>query len=48
MIIAAVVLLNVFHPGKYLNRAINPFEAGEKDLSSDADSFKVGKTGYAF
>lgn len=46
MIIAAVVTLNVFPPGEYLNRLIGPFE--DDYQSSDADSFRIAKTGYAF
>ena len=33
MIIIAVVVLNVFYPGKYLNRAMDPHRLDEKHVS---------------
>lgn len=33
MIIIAVVVLNAFYPGKYLNRAVDPQSLGEKKTS---------------
>lgn len=33
MIIIAVVVLNAFYPGKYLNRAVDPHRLDEKNVS---------------
>lgn len=33
MIIIAVVVLNAFYPGKYLNRAMDPHRLDEKHIS---------------
>lgn len=33
MIIIAVVVLNAFYPGKYLNRAVDPHRLDEKNAS---------------
>lgn len=47
MIIIAVVVLNVFYPGKYLGRAVDPQRLDEKN-ASDSELAAPTVSGTAF